>query len=132
MSQTTTILLVDDEPLILMDLELAAEDCGFAYVSAQSVDRALSLIDCSERSIDTAVLDFSLLDGTDCLPIARRLDADGIPYIIHSGDLNRSEKGLNALDAVLVPKPAPSDKVIAAAIVAMEHGRDRAPPLAAR
>lgn len=128
MNDTLTILLVDDEPLILMDLEMAAEDRGFEYVSAPSVKRALALIEAGDPAIDLAVLDFTLLHGTDCLPIARRLEQRGIPYIIHSGDLDRSELGLGELRAVLVPKPAPSDKVIGAALVEMQSGGDQLPP----
>ena len=48
MAKPLTILLVDDEPLILMDLEMAAEDRGFDYVSAPSVERALALIDADQ------------------------------------------------------------------------------------
>ena len=77
------------------------------------------------------MLDFTLLHGTDCLPIARKLKTNGIPFIIHSGDLNRSEQGLGGLDAVLVAKPAPSDKVIAAALHEMNSGGDPVPPIAA-
>lgn len=131
MSDTLTILLVDDEPLILMDLEMAAEDRGFEYVSAPSVERALALIEGGNPAIDLAILDFTLLHGTDCLPIARRLEQCGIPYIVHSGDLDRSEEGLGELRAVLVPKPAPSDKVIGAALVEMRSGGDHGAPLAA-
>lgn len=132
MAKPLTILLVDDEPLILMDLELAAEDCGFDYVSAQSVERALALIEAEYPPIDLAVLDFSLLHGTDCVPIARRLKARGIPFVIHSGDLNRSEQGLGAIAAALVPKPASSDRVIAAALAEMNRGGEQALPLTAR
>ena len=132
MAEPLTILLVDDEPLILMDLEMAAEDRGIDYLSAPSVERALALIDAGDPAIDLAVLDFTLLHGTDCLPIARRLQEAGIPFIIHSGDLHRSEQGLGDLDAVLVQKPAPSDKVIAAALVEMNTGGEQPSPLAAQ
>tara|TARA_R110002072_G_scaffold9518_34_gene46101 strand:- start:2770 stop:3168 length:399 start_codon:yes stop_codon:yes gene_type:complete len=131
LAETHTILLVDDEPLILMDLEMAAEDRSLGYLSAPSVERALALIETGDPAIDLAVLDFTLLHGTDCLPIARRLQQLGIPFIVHSGDLDRSEKGLGDLDAVLVQKPAHSDKVIAAALVEMKASGDRPRPLAA-
>ena len=131
MAETHTILLVDDEPLILMDLEMAAEDRRLDYLSAPSVERALALIETGDPAIDLAVLDFTLLHGTDCLPIARRLQQLGIPFIVHSGDLDRSEKGLGDLDAVLVQKPAHSDQVIAAALVEMKASGDRPRPLAA-
>lgn len=132
MAKQLTILLVDDEPLILMDLEMAAEDRGLSYVSAPSVERALALIETADPAIDLAVLDFTLLHGTDCLPIARKLEERGVPFIIHSGDLNRSEKGLEGMYAVLISKPAPSNKVIAAAVEEMEAGGDPLAPVSAR
>ena len=131
MAERLTILLVDDEPLILMDLEMAAEDQGFNYVSAPSVERALALIEAGDPKIDLAVLDFTLLHGTDCVPIAKRLEECGIPFIVHSGDLNRSEQGLGGIDAVLVAKPAPSDQVIAAALNEMNSGSGPLAPVAA-
>lgn len=132
MTEPVTLLLVDDEPLILMDLEMAAEDRGFDYVSAPSVERAIELIESDENSIDVAILDYSLLDGTNCLPIARRLDELDIPYIIHSGDLNRCEEGVSVLNAVLVAKPAPSEKVIATAVVEMSSEDGGGPHVAAQ
>ena len=131
MNDQTTILLVEDEPMILMDLEFAAEDRGIETVCSGCVDGALSLIDAASPAVDVAVLDVSLLDGEDCLPIAQELDRRDIPYIIHSGDLDRADEKIRALDAPFLAKPCPSDKVIAAAIVELNKSDASDLPLAA-
>jgi DNA-binding response OmpR family regulator len=109
------LLLLEDEPMILMDLEAAAEDCGCGVVCATSVPGALRLLN-ENRGIRGAVLDVTLGGGETCLPVARELDRRGIPYILHSGDLDRQDELVRALDAVLIPKPADADRVIRVAI----------------
>lgn len=114
------LLLVEDEPLILMDLEDAAHNCGCNVVCAISVERALDLLG-SEPSIRGAVLDVNLGGGNTCLPIARELERRGIPYILHSGDLNRQNELVSELGAVLIPKPADAERVIRVALEATGH-----------
>ncbi|MDG6078916.1 response regulator [Erythrobacter litoralis] len=108
------ILLVDDEPLILMDLEFAAEDAGLSCLAATNVETALQMIE-RDRP-DCAVLDVSLTGNDTCVPIARELDLRGIPYIIHSGDLDRQNERIRSLDAPRVAKPCNSDTVIRKAL----------------
>ena len=108
------ILLVDDEPLILMDLEFAAEDVGCDFRSARGVDEALD--QCARHKISVAVLDVNLGAGTNCVPIAQALDAKGIPYVLHSGDLDRQNEVVRSLEAELIPKPASADRVIERAL----------------
>ena len=109
------LLLIEDEPLILMDLEYAAEDRGYDALCASSVARALDLID-NNAAIVAAVLDVSLRDGENCVPIARELDRRGIPYVLHSGDLDRQDEVVRNLDGELIPKPAAASQVIGRAI----------------
>lgn len=109
------MLLVEDEPLILMDLEYAAQDRGYAAFCASGVQKALDLIR-SNRTICAAVLDVSLRDGETCVPIARELEQLGIPYVLHSGDLDRQNEVVNDLNAELIPKPAAASQVIGRAI----------------
>ena len=123
-----SILLVDDEPLILMDLEFAAEDRGFTPCCASCVGEAMEFID---EGVDVAVLDFNLVGSENCLPIARELTKRSIPYIIHSGDADRQEDVFDMLDAVYVPKPASSDKVIATALVELRNAQNDDAPSAA-
>ena len=127
-----SILLLEDEPLILLDLELAAEERGVTVHSAASCEEALSIIARNADSLTAAVLDVSLGRGSNCFPVARELDRLGVPYILHSGDLDRHDEKLRELDAELISKPACSHKVIAAAIAyAIGNGADGQDRLAA-
>lgn len=116
MTKTYTILLLEDEPLILMDLEFAAEDLGCNVLSTTTCEDAISLMRQERIAIDVAVLDVSLGGGQTCFPLAQELDRRGIPYILHSGDLDRHNERIRQLQAKLVAKPAAPEMVIAAAI----------------
>lgn len=110
------ILLLEDEPLILMDLEYAAMDCGCTALMASSVERALQLIAENRGRLTGAVLDVSLGKGQTCFAVAQELERSRIPFILHSGDLDRHDERIRQLDAQLVAKPASADHVIAAAM----------------
>jgi DNA-binding response OmpR family regulator len=108
------ILMLEDEPLILMDLEFAAEDAGARPLCASSVREALSIL--QAETVDSAILDVTLKDGETCVPVARALDERGIPYLLHSGDLDRHDETVRGLRAELVAKPASAAGVIARAL----------------
>lgn len=105
-----TLLLVEDEALILMDLEFAAKDAGCAYCAVRDVRSALEALE--KDRIVVAVLDVNLGGGQNCVPIAEALQARGIPYILHSGDLDRNDELVRSLDAELIKKPACSEAVV--------------------
>lgn len=111
-----TILLLEDEPLILMDLEFAAEDLGCVALITSTVEDALALINQHKASLTVAVLDVSLGEGITCIPVARELERLSIPFILHTGDLDRHDEAVRDLHAQLVAKPTSADQVIAAAV----------------
>ncbi len=130
MSDAPIILLLEDEPLILMDLELAAEDAGFKCLIATTVQQALAYFQGIGDPPDVGILDVSLQNGETCVPIAHELERLGIPYILHSGNLDRQNETIRMLDAELVPKPSSSDRVIEAALRRLRapRGGGRDPP----
>lgn len=109
-----TILLVEDEPLILLDLEFAVEDSGNQFISAGCVAQALSFI--ADCHIDVAILDVNLGRAETCAPVAEELRRRGIPYILHSGDLDRRDETIRKLGARVIAKPTSADRVVAEAI----------------
>jgi len=109
------ILMLEDEPLILMDLEFAAEDVGARALCASSVGEAMAILQ-RDEPVDSAILDVTLKDGETCVPVAQALDQRGIPYLLHSGDLDRHDETVRALGAELVAKPASAARVIARAM----------------
>lgn len=120
------ILLVEDEPLILLDLEFAVEDAGCSFASAGCVAQALDFLE-REDTIDVAILDVSLARGETCVPIAKELKSRQIPFILHSGDLDRRNETIRSLEARLVAKPASSERVVAEAIAEFRHLTAREP-----
>ncbi|WP_156842919.1 response regulator [Novosphingobium aquimarinum] len=114
-ARTCQILLLEDEPLILMDLEIAAEDAGCIPLCASNVTQAMKLIG-PDRHVDVAILDVSLKGNETCLPVARALQQLGIPFLLHSGDLDRKDETVRELDAQLIAKPASAERVIEAAM----------------
>ncbi len=116
MTNRKTLFILEDEPLILMDLEFAAEDAGCKVLTAISLEAGIELVRASVDTIDVAILDVSLGHGKTCLPVAQRLKEMGVPFILHSGDLDRHDEHIRKLDAHLVAKPAPVERVISTAL----------------
>lgn len=117
-----TILLLEDEPFILMDLEMAAEDLNCQPVPTSNVNSALQILKGSGPIIKVGVLDVSLGNGQTCEPVARELERRNIPYILHSGNLDRHNELLRDLAGKLVPKPSSSDLVIKIALEQLALG----------
>jgi DNA-binding response OmpR family regulator len=113
-NEPLTLLLVEDEPLILLDLEYAVEDSGHHFVSASCVAQALSHL--AECTIDLAILDVNLGHGQTCVPVADELQQREIPFVLHSGDLDRRNETINKLGAVVIAKPAAAEKVVERAL----------------
>ena len=78
-----SILVVEDEPFIALDLALAVEDAGGEVVGpVGSVKEALALI--ATTSIAAAILDVNLVDG-DCSPLVEVLAGLNVQIILQSG-----------------------------------------------
>lgn len=108
------VLVLDDEPLILLDLEFAVEDAGCEPLTALDLGEALSIV--QSTAISAAILDVSLGQGQTCEQVARTLAGMGIPYVLHTGDLDRMDEGVRSLGGTLVPKPTPAAVVVARAL----------------
>ena len=77
------VLIVDDEPLIAMDLEYMLVEAGFIIAGVTgNLQRALSLVE--SGICDAAVLDANL-NGLSAAPIAVALVARGLPFLVLSG-----------------------------------------------
>ncbi|MCW1384395.1 response regulator [Novosphingobium sp. KCTC 2891] len=111
------VLVLDDEPLILLDLEFAVEDAGCVPLTALELGEALEIVE--RGHLAAAILDVSLGQGQTCEPVARALAAMGVPYVLHTGDLDRMDEAVRRLGGVLVPKPTPASVVVARALEAV-------------
>lgn len=113
----STILLVEDDALIGMDLIMTFEAAGamvqgpFATVDATMA----SLRDAANSKPDCAVLDYRLGEET-CDRVAAALQDRGIPLVIHTGDPGRATTLAVKVNAVIVTKPSETDQIINAVI----------------
>lgn len=105
-----TILVVENEPLIAMDVEAMLQTMGANSVHhALTCKEALEWIDGNDP--DIAVLDLHLRDGP-CTVVAERLAARTIPFVIFSGDTHAStDQGELIAQAVWITKPCTQDEL---------------------
>ena len=103
-----SILVVEEEPLIALDLEQSLHQAGARVLSACSLDRALQQAD--HAGLSAAVLDYEL-PGINCEPVCERLTQRRVPFVINSACSHLKEK---FPDAVIVAKPAALTDVVEA------------------
>ena len=77
-----SILIVEDEPLIVMDITKAFEGSGAELTTTNTLRHALLLVE--HDGLSAAILDHSLGDGNSSLLYARPRER-GVPFIIYSG-----------------------------------------------
>ncbi len=110
-NQTLTALLVEDSAMIAMDIEDILHENGI-----DNVRLATTLEDADHHlteTIDLAVLDFSLGEGTT-EPLAMRMKDLGIPFIFVSGFAEKVGLQLRLKDTPIVTKPfQPEDLMVA-------------------
>ena len=103
------VLALDDSPIILMDLRHTLEDAGFDPVCVRTCAKALHAIE--EDRPDVAILDVNLENET-CEAVAERLRLLQIPFMLHTGDLERQDELVTRLDAPILAKPAFSGMIV--------------------
>ena len=78
-----SILIVEDEPLIALEVHAAFRATGASIVSAANTREALRTI--SLPDLSAAVVDINL-GGGDCSLVCKRLSERGIPFVFYTGD----------------------------------------------
>ncbi|MGX9147981.1 response regulator [Mesorhizobium sp. 128a] len=95
------VLIVEDEPMIALDLEFELVEAGFAIFIATSCKEASEFL--SDYCPDIAVLDVRLTDG-ECTEVATKLAVHGVPFIVHTALLT-DEIDEVFLQGTVVKKP---------------------------
>lgn len=105
-----TVLVVEDEPLVSLDVAQLLQECGATVVSASSIGTALARA--ASPEIAAAVLDINLA-GEDCSPVCQHLSERGIPFLFHTGYTDAPVlKQWSA--APVVHKPASGERILEA------------------
>lgn len=103
MSNLSKILVVEDSPILLLDLCDQLEELGYAPVSATTASTGARLID---ATITAMITDIELGEGPDGLALARvaAQARPGLPIVIVSGGVTPTAADL-PVGAIFVPKP---------------------------
>ena len=102
-----TILVVEDEPLIALDISFILEDAGATvrgpYASISQAMQAIEETPPGELC-DTAVLDYKL--GRECCePVARKLFDSDVPFVLHTASATGAQELAEELSVRIVEKP---------------------------
>jgi CheY-like chemotaxis protein len=100
-ARVSTVLVVEDEPLIALDIESVLQAEGLPVDYCASREEALKLI--ASRTPSAAILDFHLKDG-EATDIAAELQARDVPVIFCSG-VQKSDVPLEFREATWLFKP---------------------------
>lgn len=115
MDHAGTVLVLEDEMLIALDLAMALEDGGHQPFHATNVTQALGWLAETNSAVTAAILDIDLGRET-CFPVADALAQRGIPFIFHSAQLTHHRSAMMQHGAPAVAKPAPAERVVRAAL----------------
>ena len=102
-----SILVVEDEPLIALEIANAFTEVGARVTTVRSLRCAL--VAAEDGALSAAVLDHALGDGDSSLLCARLTDRN-IPFVVHSG---HSELDGACSGGAQVAKPASPQVLVA-------------------
>ena len=100
------ILIVEDDPVIALDMTEALKATGASITTAHTLAQALALIE--QGDLSGAILDHGLADG-DASKLCARLKERGVPFFIYSGYPPATGSCAGALH---ISKPAPDRTLI--------------------
>jgi CheY-like chemotaxis protein len=109
----TIILVVDDEPLIVMALEAALEDVGYEVVTAANGRQGLERL--AEARADLVLLDMMMpvMSGPAMLAaMVAQPELAGIPVIILSSLPEETVRNRTNGVAAIIRKPYTADQVV--------------------
>jgi CheY-like chemotaxis protein len=105
-----SVLIVEDEPLIALQIHAALSATGASIIAATNGAEALELIRSADISV--AVLDINLGDR-DCSAACRALFHRGIPFLFYTGYAD-AQVLKEWPDVTVLTKPARPEAVVAA------------------
>jgi DNA-binding NtrC family response regulator len=108
------VMLLDDQPLLLVALAAMMEDAGFSYVEAETSDQALAGLQLAPARVLIADVKLgpnsTMQDGRDVAALAMRLYPDlGVIYC--SGDKLRLQQPMSARERTL-RKPFTAEQLV--------------------
>ena len=111
-----SVLLVEDEPLLALDVETALTDAGYTVTVASSGQQALKALSSMEAPYSALVTDIRLGAGVDGWAIAKRSREliPGVPVVYMSGDSGVNWTSMGVPESVMLTKPMALSQVVVA------------------
>lgn len=107
------VLVVEDDPLLAMDLEATLVEAGAVVVAlCHTLDEAMARVEAEDFAV--AVLDFALGSET-ASAVARRLANRGVPFVLYTGKSRHEPSLAEWRDFSIVEKPS-SRRVLVSAV----------------
>ncbi len=108
MPAAPTILIVDDNALMLLTLTRILEQHGYAVLGASSGKHALQLV--QAQRVDLVIMDYNLPDGRGELGPTLKQQRPQLPIVVLSGD----PEAIRAAEFadLLLPKPQEPDTLM--------------------
>jgi DNA-binding response OmpR family regulator len=98
-----SVLIVEDEPLIALELHDALYNAGASILAATSINEALALI--RRAQICAAIVDVNL-GGDDCSSVCAALTKRSVPFLFYTGYSEAAPLSVWP-DAPVLNKPVP-------------------------
>ncbi|WP_233548491.1 response regulator [Aurantiacibacter zhengii] len=109
-NEQPTVLVVEDEVIIALDLSETVRDMGFR-VEGPYANNGHAFIAIDQEMPDFAILDVRTADG-EVFPLADALTEAGVPIIFHSGHITDHEIAERYPNAQTAAKPCPPSKLM--------------------
>lgn len=124
---TKTVLILEDEPFIALDLEFVVHEAGFGRIVE------FATLSAAENWLENHTPDLGILDvqfrGGNALAIGRVLKDRNVPYLVYSAIPKSLEEPDDVLDGgKWLPKPCPPELLISAIHQTMRVVPRNAPP----
>jgi CheY-like chemotaxis protein len=112
------VLVVEDEPIVALDLQDILEDAGATVIGpANTLNQALELI--ANNSLDCAVLDVRLGEETS-FSAARLLAEKDIGWVFYTGNADEVALRNDWPSCTVISKPVRPDQLIAAIAISSQ------------
>jgi CheY-like chemotaxis protein len=114
-----SILIVDDNAIMLLTLTRILEQHGYSVLGAGSASSGLQLL--QKQPVDLVIMDYHLPDGqVELGPEVKRM-RPGLPVVVFSGDPEAAQA--SAFADLLLPKPQEPEKLVSEIRRLLQHGR---------